>query len=293
MNQGMVFPENSFEPWTDAKLDTREYQRLATFIEETCGIRIPPSKQILIESRLRKRLRALGMRDFSEYCEHVLSSGSGLDEVGPMVDVITTNKTDFFREPFHFDFLITKAIPELLKHKANMLPELQVWSAACSSGEEPYTLGMVLAEYAAKHPGFRFSILGTDVCTGVLEQARRGIYTEEQVEPVPFIYRDKYLLRSKDRSARQVRVAPQLRMAVRLRRLNFLDHDYQIEERLDVVFCRNVFIYFSRQTQEAVCNRICHHLRKGGFLFVGHAESLQGMNLPLRLLAPAIYQKVE
>jgi chemotaxis protein methyltransferase CheR len=293
MSNALVFPDGSFEPWAKAKLDVRECQRLAAYIEKVCGIRIPPSKQILIESRLRRRLRALDMGDFHEYCEYVLASEAGLDEVVHMVDEITTNKTDFFREPFHFDYLTSKAIPDLRRQHGGLLHDISVWSAACSSGEEPYTLGMVLAEYAANHPGFRYSILGTDICTDVLEQARRGVYFEDQIDPVPFLYREKYLMRSKDRYERLVRVSPQIRMTVRLRRLNFLDPDYRIDERMDVIFCRNVFIYFSRETQEAVCNRICSHLRKGGYFFVGHAESLQGMALPLRLVSPSIYQKVE
>jgi chemotaxis protein methyltransferase CheR len=286
-----VFADGNVEQWATARLDVRDYERLSGYIEEICGICIPPNKQILLESRLRRRLRALGMNDFSEYCQHVLSSNQGLDEIVLMVNEITTNKTDFFRESFHFDYLTQQAIPELIKSAAGSRPPLQVWSAGCSSGEEAYTMAMVLAEYALSHPGFRYSILGTDICTDVLEQAKRGIYPEERIEPVPAVCREKYLLRSKNHADHLVRVSPHIRANVRFRRLNFRDRDYAMEEQIDVVFCRNVFIYFSRETQEVVCNRICRCLRPGGYFFLGHAETFQGLKTPLRPVAPTVYRK--
>jgi chemotaxis protein methyltransferase CheR len=286
-----VFPDGSSEAWSQAKLQPREYERLSKYIEDLCGIRIPPSKQILLEARLRRRLRALGMSNFQQYCDHVLSSGMGIDEIIPMVDEVTTNKTDFFREPFHFDYLTNHALPALVQTGAGSRRDLQAWSAACSSGEEPYTLSMVLADFGQLHFGFHFQVLGTDICTEVLDQARRGVYTEDSIEPIPFLMRDRYLLRSKDRRSKLVRVVPHLRATATFRRLNFLDRDYQIDPAMDVVFCRNVLIYFSRETQEAVCWRICQHIRPGGYFFLGHSESLQGMDLPLRAVAPTVYRK--
>jgi len=290
-DRDQVFSDGSNEAWAQAKLHVRDYQRLSRYIEDLCGIHLPPSRHTLLEVRLRRRLRVLGMSDFGQYCDHVLTSGKGLDEIIPMVDEITTNKTDFFREPLHFDYLTKQALPELAKEGAGTRRELHAWSAACSSGEEPYTLAMVLADYAQPRIGFQYSVLGTDICTEVLEQGRRGVYPAASIEPVPFALRERYLLRSKDRTALQVRVAPHLRAHVSFRRLNFLDRDYQIEEPMDVVLCRNVLIYFTRATQEAVCNRICRHMRPGGYLFVGHSEALQGMDVPLRAVATTVYRK--
>jgi chemotaxis protein methyltransferase CheR len=279
------------EAWTSATLQDREYQRLSQYIEKVCGIRIPPSKRVLLEGRLRRRLRALKIPDFATYCDHVLSRDAGLDEIVPMIDEITTNKTDFFREPFHFDFLAKHGLPALARIGAGPQHELRAWSAACSSGEEPYTLAMVLADFASSRFGYRYSILGTDICSEVLEQAKRAVYPDDRIEPIPFAMRDKYLLRSKNRSARLVRIAPHLRVHVSFRRLNFLDRDYQIAEPMDFIFCRNVLIYFSRETREAICSRLCSHLRPGGYFFIGHSETLQGMGGTLRMVAPTIYRK--
>jgi len=282
---------DSNEAWTTARLKSREYERLSRYIEELCGIRIPPGKRVMLEGRLRRRLRALKMKDFAEYCDHVMSSDAGLDEIVAMIDEVTTNKTDFFREPAHFDFLSNEALPSLAKMGAGPQYPLRVWSAACSSGEEPYTLAMVLADFALSRVGYRYSILGTDICSEVLEQAKRAIYSDTLIEPIPFSMREKYLLRSKNRSDRLVRIAPHLRIHVTFRRLNFLDPDYQISESMDVIFCRNVLIYFSRETQAAICARLCNHLRPGGYFFIGHSETLQGMLGSLRMVAPTIYRK--
>ena len=287
----LAFTDNGIEAWAQAQMHVRDYQRLSRYIEDLCGIHLPPSRHTLLEARLRRRLRALGMNNFTQYCDHVLSSGVGLDEIIPMIDEITTNKTDFFREPFHFEYLTNQVLPELAREGAGTRRELQAWSAACSSGEEPYTLAMVLADFSQSRVGYQYRILGTDICTEVLEQARRGVYSEESIEPVPFLQRERYLLRSKDRTAKRVRVAPHLRAHVSFRRLNFLERDYQIEHLMDVVLCRNVLIYFTREIQETVTQRMCRQLRAGGYFFLGHSESLQGMNLPLRAVAPTVYRK--
>jgi chemotaxis protein methyltransferase CheR len=279
------------EAWTTAKLRNREFTRLSQYIEEVCGIRLPPSKRVLLEARLRRRLRALNLPDFSAYCDHLLSSASGVDEIVPMIDEVTTNKTDFFREPMHFEFLSKIGLPALAQLGAGTQHELHAWSAACSSGEEPYTMAMVLAEFAFSRYGYRYSVLGTDICSEVLEQAQRAIYPDDRIEPIPFALRDKYLLRSKDRNASLVRIVPHLWVHVSFRRLNFLDADYQIASPMDVIFCRNVLIYFSRETQLAICAHLCSHLRPGGYFFIGHSETLQGMGGSLRMVAPTIYQK--
>jgi chemotaxis protein methyltransferase CheR len=168
---------------------------------------------------------------------------------------------------------------------------LLVWSAGCSTGEEPYTLAMVLNEYAQAHSGFRFRILATDISTTVLAKAEMGIYTRDAVAPVAPELRKKYLMRSRDPSAERVRIVPELRQLIEFQRLNFMDADYGIRERANAIFCRNVIIYFDRPTQERILGKLSHYLVPGGYLFVGHSETLHDMNLPLRAVAPALYRR--
>ena len=166
-----------------------------------------------------------------------------------------------------------------------------MWSAGCSTGEEPYTLAIVLSEYALTHPGFRFRILATDISTTVLAKAERGIYSEETVAPVPAALRRRYFMRSREPGSNKVRVVPELRRLVEFRRLNFMDTDYGVSGKADAIFCRNVIIYFDRPTQERILGRLCRHLVPQGYLFVGHAEALHDMHLPLTPVAPALYRR--
>jgi chemotaxis protein methyltransferase CheR len=270
-----------------------QFARLSEYIRTACGIKLPPAKKTMLEGRLRKRLHALGIESFDRYCEHLFSSHGSESEYIHMIDVVTTNKTDFFREPDHFDYLSETVLPELVSaHGPGVRNRLIVWSAGCSTGEEPYTLAMVLSEFAEQCPGFRFSILATDISTAVLEKAKSGIYEHEKVAPIPMMFRKKYLLKSKDRDKGLVRIAPELRAAVRFERLNFMEEDYEIAESIGVVFCRNVIIYFDRLTQEQFLKRISQYLMPGGYLFVGHSESLHSMDLPLVQTATTVYRKL-
>jgi len=275
-----------------APLSNSDFTRLSRFIYDECGIRLVPAKKSMLEARLQKRLRQLGMHSFQEYCDYLFSQKGNELELVQMIDLVTTNKTDFFREPDHFDYLLGRVLPEW----SGMRPQcgarkFNVWSAGCSSGEEPYTLAMVLAEYAEEHPGFNFQVLATDISTRVLEKARMAVYTEDRVLPVPPGMRKKHLMRSRERGTGLVRVVPELREKVRFRRLNFMDAEYGIREKLDVIFCRNVIIYFDRQTQEKLLNRFYHHLVPGGHIFMGHSETLSGLDVPLVNVAPTVYAK--
>jgi chemotaxis protein methyltransferase CheR len=209
-----------------------------------------------------------------------------------MIDVVTTNKTDFFREPKHYDFLTTVAVPELMnQYGAGMRRDLKIWSAGCSTGEEPYTIAMVLSEFREAHPGFEFMILGTDISTKVLERAAKAVYRMERAETVPAQIKKKYLLRSKDREKNLVKIAPEVRHHVSFRRLNFMAEDFQMREPMDIIFCRNVIIYFDRPTQEKLLNRLCDHLVPGGYIFMGHSETLSGLRVPLVSAGPTVYRK--
>ena len=190
------------------------------------------------------------------------------------------------------NILTKEAVPELIRlFGAGTRRPLSVWSAGCSTGEEPYTLAMVLSEFAVRNPGFFFSIIASDISTGVLEKAVKGIYKEERVGPVPPEFKRKYLTKSKDRGKKLIRIVPELRALVKFRRLNFLDHDFGMRELQDIIFCRNVIIYFDRPTQEKVLMRLCQHLVPGGYLFMGHSETLSSLDLPLVTVGPMVYRK--
>ena len=289
-----VMNDNSYMNTFKAVLSERDFKRLSKFIHSECGIKMPDSKKTMLESRLQKRLRCLKLASFTEYCDYLFSPQGIENELVHMIDVVTTNKTDFFREPGHFDYLAQKALPELIAlHGAGIRKELTVWSAGCSTGEEPYTLAIVLSEFAERCPGFKFRylILATDISTEVLEKAKHGIYEHDKVDPLPPGMKKKYLLRGKNKSSGLVRIAPELRSKVRFRRLNFLEGDFGMREHMDIIFCRNVIIYFDRPTQEKLLSRFCSHLGPGGYIFMGHSETLHGMNLPLLQVAPTIYRK--
>lgn len=282
---------------TDATLEEtlhisqRSFERIAQFVTSELGIKMPTSKVAMIQSRLLRRVRGLGLRSIDEYCDRLFSSVDGDTERVHLINAITTNKTDFFREPAHFRFLTETALPEIERAAGGLPAPVAVWSAACSSGEEPYTLAMVLSEYAGARPGFDFQILATDISTKVLDAAKDGIYTKLQIEPVPRELRHKYLLRAKDRRQTLVRMVPSLRRRVSFGRLNFMDTEYGVAGMFDVIFCRNVLIYFDHPTQEAVLGRLCRKLKPGGYLFVSHSESISGFDLPLDTLGNSCFRK--
>lgn len=273
-------------------LSEDDFRRISRLIYDTCGIKLPAPKKSMLESRLRKRLRHLKLKSFEEYCSFIFSSGGLEQELVSLIDVVTTNKTDFFREAAHFHYLVEHALPALRSlGVASERRPLHLWSAGCSTGEEPYTLAMVLSEYARLHGDFAFSILASDISTEVLEKARLGIYAAERIAPVPDALRKRYLLRSRSAEKPQVRIVPELRACVSFQRLNFMDERFAVPDSIDVIFCRNVIIYFDRPTQQALLQRFCQHLESGRYIFMGHSETLHGMNLPLVQVAPSVYRK--
>lgn len=276
----------------DECISNRDYVRLCDLIYREAGITLGPGKRTMLEMRIKRRLKDLDLSSYAQYC-HYLFEGHGLkDEIVPLIDVVTTNKTDFFRESAHFNYLVEKVLPEITRYWDNSRV-FQIWSAGCSTGEEPYTLAMVLSEYALNHPGFRFKILATDISTKVLENAKLAVYSSETVEPVPAALRRKYLMVSRDRASNRVRIIPELRRMVEFRRLNFMDADYGVTGKVDAIFCRNVLIYFDRPTQERILTNLSRHLVPRGYMFVGHAETLHDMNLPLSPVAPALYRRTD
>ncbi|HEY5973411.1 MAG TPA: protein-glutamate O-methyltransferase [Geobacteraceae bacterium] len=282
-----------WSPWlTAAGMSEQEFRRFSSFIYRLCGIKMPHSKKTMLEARLQKRLRVLGLTSFEEYAAYLFSPVGQERELPAMIDVVTTNKTEFFREPAHFDYLVGSALPQLMAdYHTGLRRSLAVWSAGCSSGEEAYTLAMVLSEFAEQVPGFRFDILATDISTKVLDMARLAIYEERVIEQVTPPLRHKYFLRSKNKAQRQVRVVPHIRSRVSFERVNFMEEDYGVARAMDIIFCRNVIIYFDKETQQNFLRRLCNHLVPGGYLFLGHSETLSGLDVPLVQIASTIYRK--
>ncbi|WP_353120358.1 CheR family methyltransferase [Nitratidesulfovibrio sp.] len=288
-SDGPALPAGCARP---GPMSQKLFDRMSRFVYEQVGIKLPGSKRVMLEARLQKRLRVLGMASYDQYVDYLFTEKGFDEELRNFIDVVTTNTTEFFREPRHFDYLTSTLLPGWTTEAARLRSQrtLRVWSAGCSIGMEPYTLAMVLRDYQERTPGFNFSILATDISSRALQQAVRAVYEEERVHNVPDPFRKRYLLRSRDRSRRLVRIGPELRSAVRFERLNFMD-PFGFTEPMDIIFCRNVIIYFDKPTQEGLFGRFCQCLRPGGHLFIGHSESLTGMALPLEQVAPTVYRR--
>lgn len=267
----------------------REFNRFSSFIYEQVGIKMPPAKKTMLEGRLHKRLKALRISTFEDYADYVFSSEGKHVELIHLIDAVTTNKTDFFREPHHFEYLAQQFLPEFAKKSSR---NINIWSAGCSSGEEPYTIAMVLRDKLAEYPGTGLSILASDISTTVLNNAKTGIYPEERSVPIPLYYKKKYLMKSRDRSRALVRIIPEIRSLVTFRRINFMDNDFGLRDKMDVIFCRNVVIYFDKPTQQALMQKFHRQLQPGGLLFIGHSETLNGLDLPFKQVANTVYRKI-
>ena len=277
----------------DDHLSAIEFGRIARLVEGEAGIKMPPGKRLMVEGRLRKRLRALELATFADYCDLLFKQG-GLDgELTYLINAVTTNKTDFFREPEHFDFLVQQIVPGLIRQRNERNPLLKVWSAAASTGAEAYTLAMVLRDLMSERRDFGFAILGTDISTQVLAQGRRAVYPAEMIAPVPPAMQERYVMHARKPGARrEVRMAPEIRRHVQFQHLNLMDKTYPFDRDVDVIFLRNVLIYFEKADQEAVVGRLVGHLRPGGYLVLGHSESMIGTSLSVRQVAPAVFMKL-
>lgn len=264
------------------------YERFARLVQETIGVTLPPSKRTMIEGRLRRRMTALDKPNLEAYFAHLFDDGALRSELDLIVDAVTTNKTDFFREPEHFDVLRRICIPAFHKSGRRVF---KLWSAAASIGAEAWTAAIELAEAAADQP-MDWVVLGTDINTEVLKTARLAIYQDSFIRPVPPALRERYFMRGRGPRRDEWRVNPSLRARVRFARMNLMDTNYAIDKDVDAIFLRNVLIYFSQADQEAVIDRLAQHLVRGGHFFVGHSESMIVRNAQLRQLAPAVFQKV-
>lgn len=279
---------NNTDTYPKECLTEKDFKRLSEFIYGNYGIKMPREKKTMLEGRLAKRLRANNIPSFSEYCDFVFSEQGMDQEIIHMINVVSTNKTDFFREAAHFEFLYDNILPEFSAEGR----DINIWSSACSSGEESYTTAMVISEYnrVAQAP-VPFHIFGTDISSDILYKALLGVYKEERIANIPTTYKKRYFMANKDPQKKLVRVIPELRKTCSFLRMNLMDPAYPIQEQFDVIFCRNVLIYFDRPTQEAVINKLCDHLTPGGYFFLGHSESAMGMDVPLEGIKPSIFRK--
>lgn len=270
-----------------------EFRLFRDFIYGKCGVNLNESKKMMLSSRLKKRLRALGMTSFRKYYEYVTSPHGRSEELVHMINVVTTNKTDFFRESKHYDFMVNQMLPAIYDAREGACPKrLNVWSAGCSSGEEPYTLAIVLSEFFSKKLAGDFTILATDISTRVLETGKRGIYPESTVAPIPHPLIRKYLMRGIGARKGYYRIVPELRARVKFQQLNLNDGSrFELKTMMDVIFCRNVIIYFDRQTQVKLFDKFYSQLRPGGYLFIGHSETLHGINDRFVPVTVAVYRK--
>ncbi|NKK69807.1 chemotaxis protein CheR [Rhizobium leguminosarum bv. viciae] len=271
------------------RISKRNFDKLARFIYDYSGIKMPPTKLTMLEGRLRRRLRATNHSTFDDYCDFLFNEDGLAQETVYLIDVVTTNKTDFFREAKHFDYLQSVALPAIANSGVRTI---RTWSSACSTGAEPYTMAMVLAEFAESRNDVSYSVLATDLSTDVLQTARRGIYPEDLIAPVPRDLQRKYVLTAKQPGRREVRITPKLRSKIGFARMNLMDEKYAIGEPMHVIFCRNVLIYFDKQTQAGVLNRLCDCLAKGGYMFIGHSESITGFDLPLKQVSNTVFQRI-
>ncbi len=279
----------AFDGLVDDQLSAEDFTRLSELIEDYSGIKMPASKRTMLEGRLRRRLRVTSIATLDDYCSFLFDHDGLATEFVHLINAVTTNKTDFFREPAHFRFLEAEGLPALARAARG---PIKAWSAACSIGAEPYTLAMVLEENLRHGARQDYSILCTDLSTEVLDKALCGEFPKEMIEPVDVELRRRYVRRARAPGSDQVRIAPELRAKLSFARLNLMDDAYPVAADMDLIFCRNILIYFDKPTQTKVVRQLCEHLCPGGYLFLGHSESIAGAGLPLTQVANTVFQRV-
>jgi len=279
----MLFPP-------DVPLSERAFGFLASLVYERSRIRLGPDRRALVAGRLRQRLLALGLGTYDDYCALLESPGGG-DEVDSLIDLISTNHTHFFREPAHFDLLSGEILPRLKAGSRDASAPLRVWSAAASSGEEAYSLAIVLGEFARRCPWFAWQVDASDISQRMLVRCRQGIYEEEKVALPVAEWRQRWFQRGVGERDGFLRVKADLRRRVAVHRVNLFQDAYPVGPGLDVIFCRNVMIYFDAPSRQLLVDRLTGMLAPGGHLFVGHAESLIGIRHDLVPVSPSVYAR--
>lgn len=282
---GSVPPDGPFT------ITDKEFSNFRSLILKEAGISLGDAKRQLVCSRLSRRLRALGLQTFSQYYDYLKSQDVQGQELLQMINCITTNKTDFFRERHHFDFLRNHVLAGIREQAVRGGPKrIRIWSAGCSTGEEPYTIAMTVKETLVSLSGWDVKILASDIDTEVLRMAERGIYAAERLEGLPEEIRRKHFLRGKGEWGGCLRVRPDLKELIAFRRINLTEDSWPVRTIFDAIFCRNVVIYFNHETQDSLFRRFASFLKEGGHLFVGHSESLHWLGDLFQPLAGTTYR---
>jgi len=266
------------------------YRFIAEKVYEHSRIRLGDDKQALVSGRLAKRLRHLHLDTYDAYCA-LLDSPRGAEEIGPLVDCISTNHTNFFREIEHLNFLRDEALKDWAPRLTRERETFKFWSAACSSGEEPYTVAIVLAEYARTHGALNWQIEASDISSRILAKAQAAVYEESRIALPQPDWLSRYFQKGLGDCAGHYRVKDLLTRQVKFHRLNLLQAQYPVQPNQHVIFCRNVMIYFDVPTQQELVTKLINQLAPGGYFVVGHSESLLGIKHPLQSLKPGIYRK--
>ena len=267
-------------------LTATEFEEIRRLAYEKFGLDLRQGKEELVSARLGRKIRESHCRSFREYYRHVLDDATGEALIG-MIDALATNHTSFLREPAHFEFLKERVLPALMSRST-----IDIWSAACSTGEEPYTIAFTILEKMSPADYAKLRILATDISTKALDSARRAVYPSERFTEFPSAWMSRFLLRGQGQWKGWYRMKPEVTGRVEFARLNLVE-PFAPNRHFPLIFCRNVMIYFDKPTQERLVNRLAEYLEPGGYLFVGHAESLTGVSHPLQYVQPAIYRKSE
>lgn len=274
-----------------AELSRSEYELFRSLIYKQCGINLGDQKMQLLRARLGKRMRVGSFKSFREYYEFVRNDASG-DEMCELLNAVSTNTTHFFRESKHFDFLAVTLRAWMTdtawRQGRNVV---RIWSAASSTGEEPYSIAMTVHDVLQNTPELAFKILGTDISTRVLDKAKRGVYPAAALENIPRTFQSRYVSKCTNDGEPAFQIRQELRNHVRFERFNLMSETFPFQNKFDVIFCRNVMIYFDRQTQETLVGKFYRHLAPGGYLLIGHSESLQTLQHPFRYREATVYQK--
>jgi chemotaxis protein methyltransferase CheR len=271
------------------ELSDGDFEKISRLVYEQCGINLHVGKKELVKARLGKRLRKGKIESFADYYRYVTAEG-GIDELIAMIDSISTNLTSFFREESHFEKL-REVVPAMVAASGSgrHVPRLRVWSAGSSTGEEPYSLAITLKEIADGGE-VDLRILATDISTEALKTAEDGVYPKEKIKGIPPLLLRKYFQIGQRRWKGYYRVKKEIRDTIKFRRFNLME-TLPVTSPFDIIFCRNVMIYFDKKTQKDLIGRFHGCLREGGYFFVGHSESLTGLNHQFRYIEPSVYRK--
>lgn len=276
------------------QLSDELFLKLGNMVTERYGIKMPPEKKIMFQSRLQRRLHELEITSFDDYAKMLLCKDQQAKELSILADYISTNKTEFFRENDHFQFVFDKVLTDhLVEKKIDNTKILKFWSAGCSNGQEAYSIAITNEEYIRqKQVKIEYFVVGTDISSRMLKIAREAIYPISSIEGITKELRHRYFLKSKDQKNQKVRIIKDLRDKIAIAYLNLMDSAYLFPENFDVIFLRNTLIYFSPEIQKKVLIKVLNNLKTGGYLFIGHSESLINLHLPIQSIAPSVYVKI-